>query len=418
MRHRRPARWLPRPEHAACDTDAVATAVLAAATGGRRRRLLPGRWTPVKRTLFQVHLWSALVAGALIALLGLSGSALVFRGDLDRWSVSQWSSVEQRGAAHSLDEAVARALREHPRRELARLVVPPSATESVEVVLQVQRPRNLAAADLISVFVDPYTLEVLGQRRKSDTVLGWIQDFHFALFAGEPGLKVNGIAALALLLLALSGPVLWWPARGRWSHAFKVRRGPATATWRDLHAVVGIVSWAAILLITLTAIYFAFRGTATAVVTLASGAASVAPPKIGRPAAASQPAFASLDALVAAAGRAEPSARLDELRPARTPERPASVSFRLPGDSVVGRHRLFLDPVSAAVLRIDRHDSLDFGGRVFANMAPWHFGSFGGRVTQWLWFVVGLVPALLLGSGLWLWWRKRQRRAAARSKPP
>jgi len=327
--------------------------------------------------MFQEHLWSALVAGALIALLGLSGSALVFRGDLDRWSVSQWSSVAPRGAVHSLDEAVARALREHPRRELARLVVPPSAT-----------------------------------------VLGWIQDFHFALFAGEPGLKVNGVAALALLLLALSGPVLWWPARGRWSHAFKIRRGPAAATWRDLHAVVGVVSWAAILLITLTAIYFAFRGTATAVVTLASGAATVAPPKIERPAAASQPAFASLDALVAAARRAEPTAHLDELRPARTPERPASLSFRLPGDSVVGRHRLFLDPVSATVLRLDRHDSLDFGGRVFANMAPWHFGSFGGRVTQWLWFVVGLVPALLLGSGLWLWWRKRRRRAVARAKPP
>nr|MBP8297996.1 PepSY domain-containing protein [Burkholderiales bacterium] len=80
---------------------------------------------------------------------------------------------------------------------------------------------------------------------------------------------------------------------------------------------------------------------------------------------------------------------------------------------VVGRHRLFLDPVTAEVLRIDRHASLDFGGRVFANMAPWHFGSFGGRLTQWLWFVVGLVPALLLGSGFWLWLRKRRRKARA-----
>ena len=88
-------------------------------------------------------------------------------------------------------------------------------------------------------------------------------------------------------------------------------------------------------------------------------------------------------------------------------------SFSLPDDSVVGRHRLFLDPVTAEVLRIDRHASLDFGGRVFANMAPWHFGSFGGRLTQWLWFVVGLVPALLLGSGFWLWLRKRRRKARA-----
>jgi len=43
-------------------------------------------------------------------------------------------------------------------------------------------------------------------------------------------------------------------------------------------------------------------------------------------------------------------------------------------------------------------------------MGPWHFGSFGGRITQWIWFVVGLVPAGLFATGLWLWLRRRARR--------
>ena len=72
---------------------------------------------------------------------------------------------------------------------------------------------------------------------------------------------------------------------------------------------------------------------------------------------------------------------------------------------------MFLDPVTATVLRIDRHESLDAGGRLFANMTPWHFGTFGGRLTQVLWFVAGLIPALLFGSGAWLWLRKRLRKA-------
>lgn len=376
----------------------------------------------MKRVLFQAHLWVGLVAGLLIALLGISGSALVYRGDIERWIVADWLTVPVAGERHSLDEAVERALQRFPTRELARLVVPPDPSSTVEVVLQLPRPRTLAAADLVSVFVDPYTLEVLGVRRKAATTMGWLQDFHYALFAGEPGLKVNGVAAIGLLLLALSGPVLWWPGRGRWGHAFKVRRGPPAATWRDIHAIAGVVSWLALMLITLTALYFAFRGTATAVVTLASGAATVAPPQVSRPVvadygfdgqAAATPRLAPLEALVAAARRAEPTARLDELRPARSAERPASLSFRLPGDPVVGRHRLFLDPLTAGVLRVDRHASLDPGGRLFANMAPWHFGSFGGRLTQGLWFVAGLVPALLLGSGFWLWLRKRRRRARA-----
>ncbi len=369
----------------------------------------------MRRVIFQVHLWVGLITGVLIVLLGLSGSALVFRTDVDRWSVSEWLQVSPRGVYQGLDAAVARALREHPSRELSKLIVPSDERSSVEVVLQIRKPPNLKAADLISVYVDPYTLAIVGQRRRASGVMWWLQDLHYALFAGEPGLKVNGIAALGLLLLTLSGPMLWWPSRGRWRQAFTIRRGPPLATWRDLHAVTGVIGWLALMLITLTALYFAFRGTATAALTLASGAASVAPPAIARPMdTGGDPEtsrFAALDALIASARDAEPGATFDELRPARSTERPASVSYRLPGDSVPGRHRMFLDPVTATVLRIDRHESLDAGGRLFANMTPWHFGTFGGRLTQVLWFVAGLIPALLFGSGAWLWLRKRLRKA-------
>ena len=114
-----------------------------------------------------------------------------------------------------------------------------------------------------------------------------------------------------------------------------------------------------------------------------------------------------MTALVAAATRAVPLALLDELRPSRKAGAPAVVSFRMPGDAVFGRHRLFLDPATASVLRIDRYDALPTGARLLANMAPWHYGSFGGRVTQWLWFVAGLLPAGLFASGAWLWLQRR-----------
>jgi uncharacterized iron-regulated membrane protein len=81
----------------------------------------------------------------------------------------------------------------------------------------------------------------------------------------------------------------------------------------------------------------------------------------------------------------------------------------LPGDAVVGRHRLYLDPTDAKVVRVDRHDQLPAGARVLGNMVPWHFGTFGGRLTQWLWFVAGLLPAALFATGVWIWWQRRKR---------
>lgn len=371
---------------------------------------------PIRRVIFRIHVWVGLSAGLLIVLLGISGSALVFRADIERWLVSDWLTVPIQSARYSLDDAVTRALRDHPERELSKVLVPAAANESIEVVLQLRNPPTLKAADLISIYVDPYKLEILGERRRASGVMWWLQDFHYALFAGELGLKVNGVAALALLILALSGPVLWWPSAGRWRSALQINRGPLATRWRNLHGLIGVVSWVAIALITLTALYFAFRGAATAALTLASGAATVVPPAVTQGAAtdanrsAALTTLAPLTALVRAAREAEPTARFDELRPARTPQRPASLSFRLPGDTVFGRHRMFLDPATAAVLRVDRFESLDAGGRLFANMAPWHFGSFGGRLSQWLWFVLGFVPAMLLGSGVWLWIRKRRNR--------
>jgi hypothetical protein len=118
---------------------------------------------------------------------------------------------------------------------------------------------------------------------------------------------------------------------------------------------------------------------------------------------------ATLEAIVAAALATVPGGTLDEVRPSRRPGQPVTVSFRRPGEFASGRNRLYLDPVDASLLRLDVHDQLEAGPRLAASMGAWHFGSFGGRWTQAVWFALGLVPALLFGSGAWLWWRKRRR---------
>lgn len=368
----------------------------------------------MRQVLLQLHTWGGLTIGLLVVLLGLSGSALVYRADFERWETLELRSVEPAGARLALDDIVTTALTAELSKTVARIVLTEDARSSVEVVLQDPGARNLKEARLLSVFVDPYRGNVLGTQSRDSGWIWWLQDFHYALFAGEPGLKINGVAAIVLVVLALSGPVLWWPG---WKHrrfAFRVRRRPSAALWRDVHAVAGVAACVLLLILSVTALYYAFRSTATAVIALASGTSGVAPPAVDIATETSQPA--TLDALVVAARTAIPQARLDELRPARRPGSPASISFRMPGDVVIGRHRMFVDPMSARVLRVDRFESLPAGARALGSMQPLHFGTIGGRLTQALWFIAGLVPAALFGSGLWLWIRRR-RVPAARSQP-
>ncbi len=367
----------------------------------------------MRALLRTLHTWAGLTIGLLVALVGLSGSVLVFRADIEQWQERRWHRLVPTGQALPLERVIAIGAARHPEREVVRVVLPQRPRESVEVMLQVRGARNLEQADLIGVFVDPYRGEVLGERPRARGWLWWLQDFHYALFGAERGLKVNGIVAAVLLALAVTGPVLWWPGWRNRRLAWRIRTRPATARWRDLHAIGGVVTSVALALIALTALYYAYRSTATATISLLAGTAGMPAPLAPPPAEGARPVPAGQ--LVAAARAAVPTARLDELRPSRRPGMPAVVSYREPGDFVFGRHRIYLDPTTALVLRIDRHDDLPLGARLVGNMGPWHFGSFGGRLTQWLWFIVGLLPAALFATGAWLWWRRRSAQAAAQT---
>jgi uncharacterized iron-regulated membrane protein len=358
----------------------------------------------MRGVLYKLHLWSGLVIGLLLMALGISGSLLVFRADLERLQHGEGRQVEPRGAHAPIDSWIAAALAAVPNKVLARVTLPATEREVAQVFLQIQGARNLKQAELEAVYVDPYRVQVLGSYVADR---GWIwamQDFHYALFSGETGLKVNGVAAILLVVLALSGPLLWWPGWTRVGIGLRVRTQSPRAFWRDLHAVSGVVSCLALLLIGLTGTYYAYRSTATAAVTLLSGNAALPPPVAATPGGRALPLQALLDAM----RRHVPRATLDEVRPARSPRAAASISFRWPGERVFARNRAFLDPASAEILRLDSYRDLPNGAKVLANMQPWHFGSFAGRWSQWLWVFMGLLPALLFGSGLWLWWRKRR----------
>lgn len=358
--------------------------------------------------LRQLHLWLGLIAGLVIVALGLSGSALVFRAEIERFAVRDWLRADAT-PARTLDELVAAARAADPGRAVTRLHWPAGPTGTLEVVTQVPGARNLIEAQLRSVYVDAGSGEVLGQRDRAAGPVWWLQEFHYSLFGGERGLAVNGVFATALLLLALTGPFLWWPGWKRRRDALRVRRRPTAALLRDLHAVGGVASCLALALLAATALYYTWRGPATALIVGLAGDAPLRPPAVadggGEP--------ASLARLLAAARATVPDAHIDELRPSRGATAPASVSFRMPGDHVPGRHRLYLHPASAEVLRVDLHAGLPRSSRWLGAIGPLHFGSFAGRASQWAWFVAGLLPALLFATGTWLWWRRR-RAAGAR----
>ena len=151
----------------------------------------------LRRMLFQVHLWLGIAIGLYIVFISLSGSLIVFR------------------------------------RELDRTLCPPT------VVVTPSGRR-------VTVLCEP-------------PFISWIAELHDHLGGGRTGLRVNGLGAIAITLMCLSGAVIWWPGRTRWRRSLMLHRGVDSRRfiW-DLHNVLGFWLVLLILMWSLTGIYFAF----------------------------------------------------------------------------------------------------------------------------------------------------------------
>jgi uncharacterized iron-regulated membrane protein len=86
----------------------------------------------------------------------------------------------------------------------------------------------------------------------------WL-DLHDNLLSGETGRKVNGIGAVAVLALALTGLAIWWPGSKAWRRSLTLQRGLGwkRLTWQ-LHSVIGFWSLAFTLVFGLSGIYLSF----------------------------------------------------------------------------------------------------------------------------------------------------------------
>jgi uncharacterized iron-regulated membrane protein len=107
---------------------------------------------------------------------------------------------------------------------------------------------------------DPRTGSDLGDSVSAGMrAVAFILDLHDNLLAGETGRTVNGAGACAVLLVAASGIVIWWPGSKTWRRSVKLpgRVGWKRAIWH-LHSMIGFWSFAFAVVFGLSGIYLCF----------------------------------------------------------------------------------------------------------------------------------------------------------------
>ena len=191
----------------------------------------------MRRLIYQFHSWLGLIVGLILVVIGLTGSALVFKPEIDRWVNPELTTLANPSAPRMGHDALIAALQNQLPDQ--RIIGWGKGLQPGEADMLFATPVGESEGHLL--YADPGTGNLADpDPSKNQTFTNWLLELHYMLFAGHTGLLIVGLLGVALCLLGLSGV---WIYRNFWKTLFQLRwKKSARIFFSDLHKMVGISS--------------------------------------------------------------------------------------------------------------------------------------------------------------------------------
>jgi uncharacterized iron-regulated membrane protein len=196
---------------------------------------------------FYLHRWLGLIVGILLSIAGLTGSILVFSGEIHDWWITQrFGTITPTETKAAVSDIVARLQTTYTDQSLI--------FESLGFPEGDKHPYLAWFMDAnhhhLGVVVNPYTEQIMGDYEWEKMWHGIILKLHYSLLTGETGIWVMGVVALLTVILSITGIILW-PGWRKLLAGFKIKwKGHIKRRNFDIHKVAGIV----------TAVFFLLTG--------------------------------------------------------------------------------------------------------------------------------------------------------------
>lgn len=197
----------------------------------------------MKKLLLNVHLCVGLVAALFLIALSISGAVIAFENELNRAFHPQLTNVVPDGRVLDWDTVRDRVEQQAPGWKLIRLYFPDRPDLSTYV-----RLRSSTTHRIRHVYVNQYTGTILGSTEDGSNWILRVHDLHVNLLSGKIGNQIVAWSTFGLMLLSLSGVILWWPRK-----VFRFQRTPSLVRLnRDVHYSVGFWSFLAMFAFSIT----------------------------------------------------------------------------------------------------------------------------------------------------------------------
>ena len=363
-----------------------------------------------RRIVRRVHLWLGLGIGALFALAGLTGAALVFYPEIEAATLPALRAVPAGARPPSWQAVVDVLHREHPARTGAwRIEV---TAHGGAIPVRYYQPAERAGRDFapLLLWIDPVRLTTIRHDYWGDTLFTWIYDLHYRLLLERPGGTVMGIAGILMLALLASGLWAWWPRPGGWARSLRWKRGavPIRRLY-DWHKLCGTGAAIVLIVVTGTGVLLDLPDQARPAIAWASPLAATP-----RPVVPAGGGGLSIDRLVAVARARFPDAAPAWIETPAGPTGTVRITLAQPGEPSrrFPRTHIWIDPHDGRIVAIRDAGRRSGGDAVLAWLHPLHGGEAFGLAGRLLVLLSGVAAVALFATGL-LRWRVRGRRAGS-----
>jgi uncharacterized iron-regulated membrane protein len=392
-----------------------------------------------RKVVVFLHLCTGLVLGLYFSLLGLTGSALIFKSELHRvFKPSLYYVVPPENSSRlSLDKLAQVFKDNHPDISIASLGLPVVAKD-VLIVGYRAAGSGQKKGQSMQALINPYTGNVIAEQLSGGWFFRTLHNLHAKLLLDDLGEDINRYGVLAIFALLLSGFWLWWPSFAGVGEAFNLSKvlsqfkqklsvkfnGSFNRKTFDIHNVVGFFTAGILLVFAVTACSELWHEQVAVIVAGLTGG-PVEPDRKGVGTERKGPQAKGLqtnelqtnesppsyDAMLSTAKSALPNmvavAITDKLGVRMvSPEDSSVVPYVVPRCVTV-----FFNKSDANLLRVEDPAKLPLGQQIMAWLLPIHFGQWGPGFSYYfvkaIWFVVGLCPSILFGSGVMMFMLKR-----------
>ncbi|CAI87996.1 PepSY-associated TM helix domain-containing protein [Pseudoalteromonas translucida] len=365
----------------------------------------------MRKTLFKIHSWVALIAIIPLIVISITGSVLVFKSEIDGLLMpNSHFVVKALPERLPIDKLIAKTERTYPNYIVASWEI--FNDDTADRVYLIKRGTEQWA----KLHLNQYTGDILSEPvGTSHYFTDWFLELHYTFLLndfknlpGQTGTVLGFFFAVFLLVLGISGLIIY---RKFWRRLFSVRwRATLQIVLSDIHKMTGVLGSPIIIILAITGGYFNWAVWYHEVIEHAQEEHYVLTnPLYSHDISLQQILDDSKKQISTFNGTflvlpLEPDENITLFGEVSTTNPLASeYANTITYNKLTGEHMANWDIREVGI-----------GWQVIDSFRKLHFGYFAGLVSKVLWAVIGLSPVWLTGTGFYLWLTRRARKKQSR----